>query len=49
FLWTSVKTLSMHSVGSHGQFNSFSRSNDPRSEHTPILTIFVNNSKPFYR
>ena len=40
FLWTSVKTLSMHPVGPHGPSNPFWRSNDPRSEHTAHFDNF---------
>ena len=35
FLWTSVKTLSMHPIGPHGPYDPFWRSNEPWSEHTP--------------
>uniref|UniRef100_A0A3Q7HDN9 Uncharacterized protein n=1 Tax=Solanum lycopersicum TaxID=4081 RepID=A0A3Q7HDN9_SOLLC len=35
-------------VGHHGQSNSFSRTNEPRSAHTPISMIFVCYSKPFF-
>ena len=48
FLWTCVKTLDMHPVGPHGQSDQFSRSNEPRSEHTPISTIFLCYSKSFF-
>ena len=40
FLWTSVKTLSMHTVGHHGLSDPFGRSNEPRSEHTPHFDDF---------
>ena len=40
FLWTSVKTLSMHPVGHHGPYDPFERSNEPRSEHTPHFDDF---------
>ena len=40
FLWTSVKTLSMHTVGHHGLSGPFGGSNDPRSEHTPHFDDF---------
>ena len=40
FLWTSVKTLSMHTVGHHGLFDPFGGSNEPRSEHTPHFDDF---------
>ena len=40
FLWTSVKTLSMHPVGPHGPSDPFWRSNEPRSEHTPHFDDF---------
>ena len=40
FSWTSVKTLSMHTVGHHGLFDIFGRSNEPRSEHTPHFDDF---------
>ena len=45
FLWTSVKTLDMNPVGSHGQSDPFSRSKKPRSLHTPISMIFMCYSK----
>ena len=48
FLWTSIKTLSMQPVGHHGQSDPFSRSNEPRSAHTPYLDDFVFYSKPFF-
>ena len=40
FLWTSVKTLSMHPVGPHGRSDRFWRSNEPRIEHTPYFDDF---------
>ena len=40
FLWTSVKTLSMHTVGHHGLSGPFGGSNEPRSEHTPHFDDF---------
>ena len=40
FLWTSVKTLSMHTVGHHGLSGTFGGSNEPRSEHTPHFDDF---------
>ena len=40
FLWTSVKTLSMHTVGHHGLYDPFGRSNEPRSEYTPYFDDF---------
>ena len=40
FLWTSVKTLSMHTVGHHGLSDPFGGSNKPRSEHTPNFNDF---------
>ena len=40
FLWTSVKTLSMHTVWHHGLSDPFGRSNEPRSEHTPHFDDF---------
>ena len=40
FLWTSVKTLSMHTVGHHGLSNPFGGSNKLRSEHTPHFDDF---------
>ena len=40
FLWTSVKTFSMHTVGHHGLSNPFGRSNEPWSEHTPHFDDF---------
>ena len=39
-LWTSVKTLSMHTVGNHGLAGSFGVSNEPRSELTPHFDDF---------
>ncbi|KAG5568913.1 hypothetical protein H5410_064076 [Solanum commersonii] len=36
--WTSVKTLSIEPIGTHGQNNLFSRLNDPRSR---ISTSFL--------
>ena len=38
--WTSIKTLSMHTVGRHGLSNPFGGSNEPRSEYTPHLDDF---------
>ena len=38
--WTSVKTLSMHTVGHHGFSDQFGRSNKPQSEHTPHFDDF---------
>ena len=40
FLWTSIKTLSMHQIGPHSPYDSFWRSNEPWSEHTPHLDDF---------
>ena len=40
FSWTSVKTLSMHTVGHHGLSGPFGGSNEPRSEHTPHFDDF---------
>ena len=40
FSWTSVKTLSMHTVGHHGFSRPFGGSNEPRSEHTPYFDDF---------
>ena len=40
FSWTSVKTLCMHTVGHHGLYDPFERSNEPRSEHTPHFNDF---------
>uniref|UniRef100_A0A3Q7FFR9 Uncharacterized protein n=1 Tax=Solanum lycopersicum TaxID=4081 RepID=A0A3Q7FFR9_SOLLC len=40
FSWTSVKTLSMHTIGHHGLYDPFERSNEPRSEHTPHFDDF---------
>ena len=40
FLWTSFKTLSMHTVGHYGLSDPFGRSNDLRSEHTPYFDDF---------
>ena len=40
FLWTFVKTLSMHSVCYHGFSGPFGGLNDPRSEHTPHFDDF---------
>ena len=40
FSWTSVKTLSMHTVGHHGLSGPFGGSNDPRSEHRPHFDDF---------
>ena len=40
FSWTSVKTLSMHTVGHHGLSGPFGGSNEPRSEHTPHFDYF---------
>ena len=40
FLWTSVKTLSMHTFGHHGLSDPFRGSNEPRSEHTPHFDDF---------
>ena len=40
FLWTSVKTLSMHTVGHHSFYDPFGSSNEPRSEHTPHFDDF---------
>ena len=40
FSWTSVKTLSMHTVGHHGLSDPFGGSNEPRSEHTPHFNDF---------
>ena len=38
--WTSVKTLSKHTVGHHGFSDPFGRSNELRSEHTPHFDDF---------
>ena len=40
FWWTSIKTMSMHPVGSHGMSDQFWRSNEPRSEHNPHFDDF---------
>ena len=40
FSWTSVKTLSMNTVGHHGLSGPFGGSNEPRSEHTPHFDDF---------
>ena len=40
FSWTSIKTLSMHTVGHHGLCGPFGGSNEPRSEHTPHFDDF---------
>ena len=40
FSWTSVKTLSMHTVGHHRLSDPFGRSSEPRSEHTPHFDDF---------
>ena len=40
FSWTADKTLSMHTVGHHGLYDPFVRSNEPRSEHTPHFYNF---------
>ena len=40
FSWTSVKTLSIHTVGHHGLSDPFGGSNEPRSEHTPNFEDF---------
>ena len=40
FLWTSVKTFSMHPVVPHGPSDPFWMSNEPRSEHTPHFDDF---------
>ena len=40
FSWTSVKTLSMHTVGHHGLSDPFGRWNESRSEHTPHFDDF---------
>ena len=40
YSWTSVKTLSMNTVGHHGLSDPFGRSNEPRSEHTPHFDDF---------
>ena len=40
FSWTSVKTLSMHTVCHHGLSDLFGGSNEPRSEHTPHFNDF---------
>ena len=40
FLWRSVKTLSMHTVGHHGLSDPFGRSNEPLNEHTPHFARF---------
>ena len=40
FLWTTVKTLSMHPVGHHGPSDPFWRSNEPQCEHTPHFNDF---------
>ena len=41
FLWTSVKTLSMHPVGHHGPYDRFGRSNETQSEHTTHFDDFL--------
>ena len=40
FLWTSVKTTSMHPVGPHGLSDPFWRSKEPWSVHTPHFDVF---------
>ena len=40
FSWTSVKTLSMHTVGHKGLSDPFEGSNEPRSEHTTHFDDF---------
>ena len=40
FLWTSVKTLSMHTVGHHSFFDPIGGSNEPRSELMPHFDGF---------
>ena len=40
FSWTSVKTLSMHTICHHGLSGQFGGSNEPRSEHTPHFDNF---------
>ena len=40
FLWTFVKTLSMHTSGHHGLYDPFGGSNEPQSEHTPHFDDF---------
>ena len=40
FLWTSVKTFSMHPVVHHGPSYPFGRSHEPQSEHTPYFEDF---------
>uniref|UniRef100_A0A3Q7HHY5 Uncharacterized protein n=1 Tax=Solanum lycopersicum TaxID=4081 RepID=A0A3Q7HHY5_SOLLC len=50
FSWTSVKTLSMHTIGHHGLSDPFGRSNEPRSEHIPHFDDFhsdIKNAKFF--
>ncbi|KAG5568910.1 hypothetical protein H5410_064073 [Solanum commersonii] len=37
--WTSVKTLSIEPIGSHGQNGSFSRLNDPQSRTLPMELV----------
>ena len=49
FSWTSVKTLSMHTVGHHRFSGPFGGSNEPRSENTPHFDDFrVLYSTPFF-
>ena len=40
FFLTSVKNLSLHTVGYHGLSGPFGGSNEPRSEHTPHFDDF---------
>ena len=40
FSWTSVKTLSMHTVVHHGLSDPFGGSNQPQSEHMPHFDDF---------
>ena len=48
FLWTSVKTLSMHQVGPHGAPTHFEGQTIPEVSIPLISTIFVCSSKLFF-
>ncbi|KAG5593553.1 hypothetical protein H5410_044067 [Solanum commersonii] len=48
FLSTFDKTIYMEPIGSLGQNDSFSRSNEPRTSKPPILPIFMCYSSPFF-
>lgn len=48
FFLTFIKTIDMHTVGRHGQFDTFSRSKKTQSAYTlPTLIIFVCYRKQF--